>query len=75
MSQKHVETEYKYELPDDADVPYLGSLPGVASVAEPVNHELEATYFDPSGLELMAAGIYPCDASLYPAAGEIPERP
>src|ERR1700748_3676882 len=57
MAQKHVETEYKYELPEDADVPYLGSLPGVAAVAAPVTQELEPRYSDTSRLELMAAGI------------------
>jgi CHAD domain-containing protein len=57
MAQTHVEIETKYELPEDTDVPALDSLPHVASVAEPVAHELEATYFDTRELDLAAAGV------------------
>lgn len=57
MAQAHIEIETKYELGEDADVPSLDSLPRVASVAEPVAHELEATYFDTRELDLAAAGV------------------
>jgi CHAD domain-containing protein len=57
MAQAHVEIETKYELGEDAEVPALDSLPRVASVADPVAHELEATYFDTSELDLVSAGV------------------
>jgi CHAD domain-containing protein len=57
MAHAHVEIETKYDLGEDAEVPSLDSLPRVASVAEPVAQQLEATYFDTRQLDLAAAGV------------------
>jgi len=51
------EIESKFEPADGAMMPELDSLKGIASVAGPSTHELEATYFDTSGLALIAAGL------------------
>src|SRR5438132_3645683 len=51
------EMESKFEPADDARLPDLSPLEGVASVAGPETHELEATYFDTSGLALVTAGL------------------
>ena len=52
-----LEIERKYDVPPTAAVPDLGGLPGVAALALPVEHRLEATYFDTEDLRLRAAGI------------------
>lgn len=57
MTTSHAEIEDKYTVPDGAVLPDLGALPEVASVADPVLHELEATYFDTADLALIAVGI------------------
>ena len=57
MPTAQLEIETKYDLGDDRDLPSFDGLPGVASVAEPVVHELEATYFDTRDLVLAAAEI------------------
>ena len=49
---RHREVERTYEVPGGAVVPPLVDVPGVASVAEPVVHELAATYFDTPDLRL-----------------------
>lgn len=57
---QHLEVEHTYAPPPGTEVPALagpGGLPGVARVAEPVVHELHATYHDTGGLALTAAGI------------------
>jgi CHAD domain-containing protein len=41
-----IEIEKKYDVDDDATVPSLEELPGVARVASPHTAELEAVYFD-----------------------------
>jgi hypothetical protein len=46
-----------------------------AAGAAPAALDDELTREGRADRELMAAGIYPGDPSLYPAAGEIPERP
>jgi CHAD domain-containing protein len=57
VARTQVEIESKFELAQDADVPALDSLSGVASVTDPEAHELEATYFDTSELDLAAAAV------------------
>ncbi len=51
------EVERKYDVGDDVIVPALHELPGVASVAQPVEHRLDATYYDTSDLALARARI------------------
>lgn len=51
------EVEDKYDVAEDAEPGALDRLPGVASVAGPTEHLLEATYFDTGDLALAAAGI------------------
>jgi CHAD domain-containing protein len=52
-----VEVEEKYDTDEGTPLPDLAGLPGVASVALPEEHELEATYVDTPGLALARAGI------------------
>ncbi|MEP7088935.1 MAG: CYTH and CHAD domain-containing protein [Nocardioidaceae bacterium] len=51
----HTEIEDKYAVGAEARLPDLGVLPGVASVAAPMEQHLVATYFDTPGLRLTAA--------------------
>jgi len=51
------EVEDKYDVDEDTELPDLAGLPGVASVAPPEQHELEATYVDTPGLALARARI------------------
>jgi CHAD domain-containing protein len=53
----HVEVEEKFDVDDSTPLPDLGGLPGVASVAPPEEHELEAAYVDTPGLALARARI------------------
>ena len=53
----HLEVEETFEAPVGSDLPVLSGLPGVASVTGPEQVELEATYFDTAGLDLVGAGI------------------
>ena len=53
----HVETEDKYDVDESAQLPALEGLPGVATVEGPVEHDLEATYFDTADLALARARI------------------
>jgi CHAD domain-containing protein len=57
MAQDHREIEDKYDVDMDRPVPRLDEVPGVASVDDPVEYELEATYFDTPGLALTAAAV------------------
>lgn len=57
MVSVHREVEDKFEADDDAELPRLDRLPGVATVHPPVEVELYATYFDTAELALAAAGI------------------
>ena len=52
-----LEVEEKYDVDERTPLPDLGGLPGVASVAAPEEHELEATYVDTPGLALARARI------------------
>jgi len=56
MTSTHTETERKYEVDEAVAVPDLTGLAGVAAVQEPVELELDATYFDTSDFRLVAAG-------------------
>ncbi len=51
----HTEIEDKYSVDAETRLPDLATLPQVASVAAPVEQDLEATYFDTPGLALTAA--------------------
>lgn len=53
----HHEVEDKFDVDDGTPLPSLAGLQGVASVGSPVEHDLEATYFDTADLALTAAGI------------------
>ena len=53
----HLEVEETFEAPVGSDLPVLSGLPGVVAVTGPERVELEATYFDTAGLDLVGAGI------------------
>ena len=57
MPTRYREVEVKLDAPDDAAVPPLDGLDGVAAVDEPVEQQLSATYFDTEGGALAAARI------------------
>ena len=46
------EIERKFTAPDDFAMPDLTAIPGVASVDDPVELDLDATYYDTAGLAL-----------------------
>ncbi|WP_434992709.1 CHAD domain-containing protein [Arthrobacter sp. Ld5] len=52
-----VEIERKFDVDDDAAVPVLHDLPGVGTVDQPVEHRLEALYFDTEDFRLASRGI------------------
>ncbi|MCU1517061.1 MAG: metal-chelation protein [Pseudarthrobacter sp.] len=52
-----VEIEKKYDVGDDAEVPALAELPGVARVGDPHVDSLEAVYFDTDSHALAARRI------------------
>ncbi len=54
---QHTEIERKYDVPTDAVVPELRTLPDVDRVAPTQEFELDATYFDTVNLTLARAGI------------------
>jgi CHAD domain-containing protein len=51
--QHNIEIEQKFEVPLDFTLPDVSDLPGVASVDEPLVHQLEATYLDTADLRLL----------------------
>ncbi|MHC5797777.1 CYTH and CHAD domain-containing protein [Lacisediminihabitans sp. FW035] len=55
--QDAVEIERKFDVDDSAQLPTFDELPGVESVAEAVEFELDAVYFDTEDLALAAAHI------------------
>ena len=57
MSSGHLEVETKYDVGDGFAVPDLTGLDGVATVDAPVEHELEAVYFDTADLRLLRARV------------------
>jgi CHAD domain-containing protein len=52
-----VEIERKYDVGEAFVLPDLAGVPGVVSVAEPVEHTLEATYYDTADLRLARARV------------------
>ncbi|SCX58636.1 CHAD domain-containing protein [Klenkia marina] len=57
MATEHTEIERKFDVEETFVVPDLSGVPGVASVGEPVVHELSATYYDTADLRLARAKI------------------
>ena len=57
MTRGHLEVETKYDVGDGFAVPDLTGLDGVATVDAPVEHELEAVYFDTVDLRLLRARV------------------
>jgi len=57
MTGGHLEVETKYDVDDGFVVPELEGLPGVASVDAPLEHSLEAVYFDTADLRLLRARV------------------
>jgi CHAD domain-containing protein len=54
---RHQEIEVKLAAGRDFVVPDLSSLRGVATMSDPVVHELDATYYDTPALDLLQARI------------------
>lgn len=57
MASQEVEVEKKYDVGEDAQVPALAEIPGVAKAGEPHVDTLEAVYFDTDRHVLAARGI------------------
>src|SRR5437867_2828496 len=51
---EQLEIETKYDVDASVILPALHELPGVATVAQPVELDLEAVYFDTADLDLAA---------------------
>ena len=51
---EQLEIETKYDVDEGTSLPALHSLPGVASVAQPVELDQAAVYYDTAGLDLAA---------------------
>jgi len=51
---EQLEIESKYDVDEGASLPALHELPGVASVAQPVELDLAAVYYDTAALDLAA---------------------
>jgi len=54
MPTEQLEIETKYDVDESTHLPALHELPGVASVAQPVELDLEAVYYDTEALNLAA---------------------
>ena len=54
---EQLEIERKYDAPADAAVPDLSAAAGIGAAADPVVHELAATYFDTPDLRLLASRV------------------
>ena len=52
-----VESEQKFDAVESTPLPRLDGIDGVGRVGEPVNHTLDATYFDTRQLALASHGI------------------
>jgi CHAD domain-containing protein len=57
VTSEHLEVEAKYDVDEAFEVPDLSGLPGVASIDAPVEHHLEAVYFDTADLRLLRARV------------------
>jgi hypothetical protein len=53
----HLEIEKKFDVEDTFALPGLTGVPGVAEVREPVEHHLEAAYYDTADLRLARARV------------------
>jgi hypothetical protein len=56
-TEEHSEVERKYDVDPDAELPDLGTLPGVVRVAPTIEVEQTATYYDTPDLRLLSAQI------------------
>jgi CHAD domain-containing protein len=52
VAEQHLEVERKFDVDGGFALPDLSGLPGVAAVDPPVEHHLEAAYFDTGDLRL-----------------------
>ena len=50
------EVERKYQVDPSTIMPSLAEVAGVESVSQPVEHRLEALYFDTAGLGMIVDG-------------------
>ncbi|WP_222195671.1 CYTH and CHAD domain-containing protein [Modestobacter italicus] len=57
MAVEHLEIERKYDVEEAFGLPELTGLPGVAEVRGPVEHLLEAAYYDTADLRLARARV------------------
>ena len=57
MAREHVEIERKFDVEEAFTLPDLSGVLGVASVADPVEHTLEAAYHDTADLRLARAKV------------------
>lgn len=57
MTSIEVETELKYEAPDDAVLPKLDELPSVSATRRADDEHLEAEYYDTKDWRLIRSGI------------------
>lgn len=57
MATEHTEIERKFDVEETFALPDLAGVPGVASVGDPVVHDLAATYYDTADLRLARARI------------------
>jgi inorganic triphosphatase YgiF len=53
----HLEIEAKFDVDAEFALPDLSTIPGSATVSEPVTHSLSATYYDTPDQRLMASKI------------------
>jgi CHAD domain-containing protein len=57
VAREHVEIERKFDVEEAFVLPDLSAVPGVASVGEPAEQTLEATYHDTADLRLARAKV------------------
>ena len=57
MAVEHVEIERKFDVDQTFALPDLTGVPGVAEVRAPVEHALEAAYYDTADLRLARARV------------------
>ena len=57
MAVEHLEIERKFDVDESFVLPDLGAVEGVAVVREPVEHALEAAYYDTADLRLARAKV------------------
>jgi CHAD domain-containing protein len=57
MADVHLEIEQKFDVEETFALPDLSAVPGVAEVREPVEHHLDAAYYDTADLRLARARV------------------